>query len=174
MIGISADVIKNSHWVDLTYFRHVLTILQDLPPQESRLKSCHPPSKTASQLIDSNFSPSVSWTSNWEAFNGQNKHLVSDPTLAVRGTDISIKEWTIVNRFCTGVGRCNYWRYKWGQTLDQSCDCGVDMQSMNHVLNGYPLRYYSSGLVGLHALDEDALSWLRELDFAPWQGDLFI
>ena len=144
-----------------------LPILQDLPPQESRLKSRRPPLKTASQLIDLNFSLSVSWTSNWEAFVGQNKHLVSDPTTAVRGMDIPRREWTSVNRFRTGVGRCNYWRHKWGQTLDQSCDCGVDMQSLNHVVNDCPLRSYSGGLVGLHALDEDALSWLRELDFAP-------
>ena len=76
------------------------------------------------------------------------------------------KEWTLLNRFRTDVGRSNYWKFKWGHVTDQSCDCGAELQTMNHVLNDCPLRAFSGELEGLHKADEAALEWLRELDLA--------
>jgi Reverse transcriptase (RNA-dependent DNA polymerase) len=143
-----------------------LPILQDLPPHDGRLKSRHPPLRTASQLADGNFVPKASWAAQWDAFDGRHKFLVIDPTQAVKGMDLPRKEWTYVNRFRTGVGRCNAWKYKWGQTLDQSCDCGNGVQTMDHIVNDCPLRSFPGGIVGLHGVGEAALSWLRDLDLA--------
>ena len=142
-----------------------LPIFQDLPPRDGRLKSRNPPLRTASQLAEGNFSPKVGWGSLWDSFDGRNEFLVSDPTRAVRGMDLPRKEWTYLNRFRTGVGRCNYWKYRWGQTLDQSCDCG-DVQTMTHIVNDCPLRSFPGGLVGLHEAGGAALDWIRGLDLA--------
>ena len=143
-----------------------LPIFQDLQQGGNRLKSRKPPLQLATHLVENNFSPRSSWARDWEVFLGRNHNLVSDPSAVLRGMNLPRKEWTLLNRFRTDVGRSNYWKFKWGHVTDQSCDCGAELQTMNHVLNDCPLRAFSGGLEGLHMAGEAALEWLRELDLA--------
>uniref|UniRef100_UPI001C8F8736 hypothetical protein n=1 Tax=Klebsiella pneumoniae TaxID=573 RepID=UPI001C8F8736 len=120
----------------------------------------------ASQLIETSLLLKNSWATSWEMFDGWNKFLVSDPTTAVGGMNLARRDWTLLNRFRTGVGSCNYWRCKWGLTPDQSCDCGADAQTMQHIITECPLRSFREGLAGLHSVSEAGLQWLSELDLA--------
>lgn len=143
-----------------------LPINQDLTPATSRLKSRKPPLRTASQLMGTNFSLKDAWASCWDSYTGRNNFLVSDPCTALCGMDLSRKQWTYLNRFRTGVGRSNSWKHKWGLADNQSCDCGEEAQTMEHIVNDCPLRAFSAGLVGLHEAGEESLQWLNALDLA--------
>ena len=146
-----------------------LPLLHDLPQNCDRLRSRKPPLRLASQLVEMEFSPSTSWTTSWNEFNGQNKFLVQNPANVVCGMSLNRKEWTLLNRFRTGVGRCNYWQCKWGLTPDQSCDCGADVQTMAHIVNECPLRRFQEGLASLHNVSESGLELLCTLDLALWR-----
>jgi len=143
-----------------------LPILQDLPRGRGRLKSRHPPLQTARQLKDNNFIPNANWVSSWDSFNGRNKTLISNPTREVSGMQLPRREWTLLNRFRTDVGRSNSWKFKWGQVPVQSCDCGAESQTMCHIVNDCPLRALPGGVAHLHSADDTVLSWIRELDLA--------
>jgi hypothetical protein len=143
-----------------------LPILQDLPHGRGRLKSRHPPLQTARQLKDNNFIPNSSWATSWDSFNGRNKFLIPNPTCGVGGMLLPRREWALLNRFRTDVGRCNSWKFKWGQVPDQSCDCGAETQTMHHIVNDCPLRALPGGVARLHRVDDTVLSWIRELDLA--------
>ena len=101
-----------------------LPISQDLPLGRNRLKSRHPPLQTARQLVESNFSSVNTWKTSWEAFDGRNKFIVPDPTTPVGGMQLARNEWVLLNRFRTDVGRCNSWKYKWGQVPDRHVIAG--------------------------------------------------
>ena len=143
-----------------------LPISQDLPLGRNRLKSRHPPLQTACQLVESNFSPENTWKTSWEAFDGRNKFIVPNPTTSVGGMQLPRREWVLLNRFRTDVGRCNSWKYKWGQVPEQSCDCGADSQTMSHIVNDCPLRALPGGLASLNKIDGAALDWIRAVDLA--------
>src|SRR5436190_21640585 len=89
------------------------------------------------------------WEANWRDFDGTNRLLVNDPTGEVPGMSRSRKEWVRLNRFRTGVGRCNDWKFKWGQTDDPFCDCGLP-QTMKHIVEECPLRSFEGGMMDLH------------------------
>ena len=143
-----------------------LPINDYLPQERSRLKSRRPPLRTASQLRDRDFSPQADWRTSWNSFHGRNSFLISDPSSAVGGMNLPRRQWALLNRFRTGVGRCRYWKFKWGMTLDQSCDCGAEFQTMDHIVNECPLSAFSEGLVSLHSANEAGLQWLTALDLA--------
>ena len=50
-----------------------LPIHDFLPQNAGRLKSRKPPLRTASQLMDTNFTVHTNWTSSWDAFQGRNR-----------------------------------------------------------------------------------------------------
>ena len=83
-----------------------------------------------------------------------------DPTTPVGGMDLPRREWSVLNRCRTNVGRCNFWKAKWGQ------DCGADYQTMNHIVNDCSLRAFSGGLAGNYNICGVATEWLRGLDLA--------
>jgi hypothetical protein len=130
----------------------------------NRLRSRKPPLQLAQLLQNRNFSATSSWTESWGEFEGRNYTLVTNPSTKLRGMDLPRREWVALNRFRTDVGRCNYWKARWGQVLEQSCDCGADFQTMSHIVNDCPLRAFSGGLVGLTEVRADSLTWLKGLD----------
>ena len=144
---------------------HSLPIHQDFPPPRGRLKSRRPPLRLASQLCadTDTFSAGAEWEANWRDFDGTNRLLVNDPTGEVPGMSLSRKEWVRLNRFRTGVGRCNDWKFKWGQTDDPFCDCGLP-QTMKHIVEECPLRSFEGGMMDLHNCTPEGLQWMRDLD----------
>lgn len=48
--------------------------------------------------------------------------LVTDPTTVAGEITLIREEWALLNRFCPGVGRYQYWQSKWGLMPDQLYD----------------------------------------------------
>ena len=140
-----------------------LPIHQDFPPPRGRLKSRKPPLRLASQLCAEEYSPDAQWAAKWQCFNGTNRALVDDPTKEVPGMRLPLKEWVHLNCFRTGVGRCNDWKFKWGQTDDPLCECGVP-QTMQHIVEECPLRSFEGGFRDLHNCMPEGLQWMQNLD----------
>uniref|UniRef100_A0A1B6GY26 Reverse transcriptase zinc-binding domain-containing protein n=1 Tax=Cuerna arida TaxID=1464854 RepID=A0A1B6GY26_9HEMI len=110
------------------------------------------------------FTPASYWADQWESFRGINTNLIGNPASEISGMNLPRREWTLLNRFRTGVGRCKYWKFKWGQADSQSCYCGEDQQTMNHIVNDCPLRCLSGGIDSLNTVGHEAICWLKELD----------
>lgn len=53
-----------------------------------------------------------------------NQNLMSNPTNAFGGMSLNLKDTDLAeNRFCTGLGTCNYRQCKLGFMPNQLCDC---------------------------------------------------
>jgi len=69
-----------------------------------------------------------------------------------------------VNRFRTGQGPCHANLHKLCLTQSPSCDCG-QRQTMNHIIDAWPLTEFEGGLNLLHEADD--------LSLCPWFWTLF-
>ena len=69
------------------------------------------------------------------------------------------RAWVRFNRLRTGVGRFRSYFYKWGMTSSAVCECGVEEQTVDHVLQ-YPIHRPLRGLQGLTVLDNETTEWL--------------
>jgi len=65
-----------------------------------------------------------------------------------------------MNRFQTGQGPCCAKLHKWTLVQLLSCDCG-QWQTMNHIVDMFPLTKFEGGLNVLHDADDDAVIWLE-------------
>lgn len=63
---------------------------------------------------------------------------------------LNSREWTMLNRFRTGYGRCNHLQCKWGLTAEQSCDCGTDVRTLEHMV--LSMRYFLEELARLYSV----------------------
>ena len=106
--------------------------------------SSPPPLWLASQLCRDNFSPGTEWEAKWQGLDITNR-LSWWPSREVSGMNLPYKVWVHLTRFRTRVGGCNNWKFKWGQTDDQFCDCGSP-QTMKHIVEECPLRSFSEGI----------------------------
>uniref|UniRef100_A0A1B6LNX6 Uncharacterized protein n=1 Tax=Graphocephala atropunctata TaxID=36148 RepID=A0A1B6LNX6_9HEMI len=93
----SQDVTAQSFQALLRDFNKIsstpdLLILQDLPQQESRLKSCKPPLRLASQLKAETFNPNTNWVNSWDVFDGRNSFLVSEAKKSVDGMIFLVRD----------------------------------------------------------------------------------
>ncbi|CAI6362705.1 unnamed protein product [Macrosiphum euphorbiae] len=60
--------------------------------------------------------------------------------------DLPKKIWVGLNRIRTGQGRCNELMYKWKFRESPGCDCGANIQSMQHLILDCHLRSYDGDL----------------------------
>ena len=65
-----------------------------------------------------------------------------------------------MNHFRTGPGQRHANLYKWGLAQSPSCDCG-QRQTINHIVDTYPLIKFEDGLKLLHEMDDGAVIWLE-------------
>ena len=54
---------------------------------------------------------------------------------------------------------CRATVHKWGLAQSPSCDCG-QQQTVNHIVDRYPLTTFEGGLNLLHKAADDAVIWL--------------
>lgn len=59
----------------------------------------------------------------------------------------------LLDRFCTGGGRFNYWHCKWGLKPGQLCDFRADIQTMEHMINEQFSLHFFSGEISLSSQD---------------------
>ena len=72
--------------------------------------------------------------------------------------------WSRLNRLVTCRTRLAADMYKCGLANSPACDCGAPYQTSQHVVEECPLRRLHGGFRKLASLDNDALSWLKNLD----------
>ncbi|KAL7378497.1 hypothetical protein ABVT39_014733 [Epinephelus coioides] len=131
-------------------------------PPTARLPSRRPILKNPPPA---DFTIQSAWEKEWESKDIPNKHLVADPTLLVPGTNLPRRQWSTLNRFRTGHGPCLASLHKWGSSSSSLCACGEE-QTMQHIIEAYPLQRLEGGLVNLHTADQTATVWLKDFAFA--------
>jgi len=51
--------------------------------------------------------------------------------------------------------------HKWGLVPSANCRCGAEEQTADHILASCSLYHPSNGKLGLAALDDDTVDWLK-------------
>ncbi|KAJ8339383.1 hypothetical protein SKAU_G00361690 [Synaphobranchus kaupii] len=131
-------------------------------PPTARLPSRRPIWK---ETPPDDFTTQSAWEKEWEAKDVPNKHLVSDTTQQVPGTNLPRRQWTTLNRFRTGHGPCLASLHRWGSSPSPLCARGEE-QTMEHIIEACPLQRLKGGLDILHTADQEATAWLEDFAFA--------
>ena len=74
-----------------------------------------------------------------------------DACKQLKGFNLPRHDWSKLNRFRSGQGRCSYLLKKWGAADSSICDCQLCDLTMYHIAVECPLRKYG-GLERLHHL----------------------
>jgi len=69
------------------------------------------------------------------------------------------RAWVWLDRLRTGVGRFCSCLCKWGM-VSAACECGVEEQTVNHVVLQFSIYRPPHGLHGLTVLDDETTEWL--------------
>ena len=101
------------------------------------------------------------WQEEWAQSEIRNKFLIADPSCRLPGFDLPRHDWTLLNRYRTGHGRCAACLHDWGQLDSPLCPCG-QKQTMIHIVEECPRTKLPGGLRALHKADETAVDWLRK------------
>jgi hypothetical protein len=72
-----------------------------------------------------------------------------DPTVELAGFDLRRREWVLLNRFRTSQGKCAFLIHRWGYSNATNCDCGHPCQTMDHIIDDYPIHAFEGGLLRL-------------------------
>ena len=126
---------------------------RDIPPD--RLKSRKPPW----HCFVPNFNINEKWSDTWYSNLLTNGSLILDPCKQLKGFNLPRHNWSKLNIFRSGQGRCSYLL----KIYSSICDCQLCDQTMYHIAVECPLRKYG-GLERLHHLKRGAMKWLKNLD----------
>jgi hypothetical protein len=99
------------------------------------------------------------WSSEWSITDVVNHSLVAEPSVCPPGFDLPRRQWSMLNRFRTGQGRCAVNLVRWGLATDPNCSCGAP-QTMSHIVGDCPLTQLAGGLRALHLAEHGAVQWL--------------
>ncbi len=102
------------------------------------------------------------WKQWWHDATVQNKQLVTDPTIELKGTEMPRRTWRIANRFRTGHGCCAYLLHKWKFKDSATCECG-EVQTMVHIHQNCPIHRFNGSLEDIHELTTEARAWIENL-----------
>ena len=112
-----------------------------------------------------NFNITDKWRERWTDASICNCHLIKDPTARPPGFDLPRLAWFRLNHIRTGQGRCNSSMFKWNLTSSAKCGCGMDEQTMTHIVTSCPLRRFVGSLEELNEAETDrAKDYLMCLD----------
>ena len=140
----------------------------------SRLKSRHPFSRTAQQMLGTvpeDMSArawlATAWRREWESAvpSSRMHHHLLDPGDGVQGEHLPRRQWTLLNRLRTGVGRFKMSMKRWGLADSAVCECGEPEQTADHIITTCPL-YRPPSEDGLFQMGPETMAWLcdTELD----------
>ena len=150
---------------------HLLHNIIRQTPKPARLKSRRAFAAHAHQLLSTADDDDARqtwlkhrWKEEWQLAENQRLHkFIGDPE-NIKGTDLPRKQWTILNRLRTGVGRFAASMRDWGLRQSAACDCGHPEQTLNHIIDDCPLYRPPNGDQGLMNLDHDTRAWLASTD----------
>jgi len=69
------------------------------------------------------------------------------------GFNLGHSTWSMLNRFCTGQGRCAAHLHKWHMASSDKCQCG-GVQTMSHIIESCPLTGFDGDLLRIHSADD--------------------
>ncbi|CAM4608619.1 unnamed protein product [Leuciscus chuanchicus] len=138
-----------------------------------RLKSRHPYNKAARDLLRSipeDLSTeawlAAAWKQEWESAGPSRIHrYIYYPGGSLEGEDLPRRQWTLLNRLRTGVGRYKASMRKWGLEDRAVCEFGEPEQTAEHIITTCPL-YKPPSEAGLFDVGPEMRTWLSstELD----------
>ena len=105
----------------------------------------------------------------WRVFDDRlpPNSAVQDPIEEIAdGALLPRHDWCALNRARAGVARTGDNMAKWGLKTDQSCECGENVQTINHILRSCPLSHNLDNS-DLAAVNDRTLQWL-----AVWRDKL--
>lgn len=138
-----------------------LPIHQDIEgANHNRLRSRHPPTKTASAAMQEGFNLTNAWTQEW---NNQQANIMPCITQKPPGFDLPRRTWTTLNRIRTQHGRCAYLLHKWGKQPSPYCDCG-EHQTIKHITEECPTRSYSGRPEDFLLATAESIEYINQLD----------
>lgn len=128
-----------------------------------RLKSRKPFLLRTQIITEARDNTPDAWQTEWqrERFGGIQVDNVRTPVL---GTDLPRKIWVRLNRIRTEQGRCNELMHRWKFRESPMCDCGTNIQSMQHLILDCQLRSYDGDLEDFIKMTPEAVAWLESLD----------
>nr|XP_014345499.1 PREDICTED: uncharacterized protein LOC106703989 [Latimeria chalumnae] len=112
--------------------------LQKLP--KCCFKSRNPFWLAAEDLKTSGLSPKDKWWRLWENSEVKNQNLITDLTDQPPGFTMPHKIWVTANCIRTSYGCCSHVLHKWKMKNSPICDCGEDIQTVEHLVNCYPTK----------------------------------
>lgn len=155
---------KNCFDDNRSYTLPIRTDLENPPPRRLTSRS---PIWLDPEIQEETFDINDAWALYWsDSPNFSNKSLIEVPKERLEGFSLERKEWKMLNRFRSGHGCSASQMYRWFFTNSPYCDCGdgTTIQTVSHVIDECPNRKFDGGLLGLHSLTPDAISWLKNLD----------
>lgn len=150
---------------------HLLHKIVTETPQHMRLKSRRPFATHAQELLRTTPTDiskaswvKARWRDQWKSAEPSRlHHYIKDPT-DVLGQHLPRKQWTTLNRLRTGVGRFGAAMQKWGLVDSAHCECGDQLQTVEHIISSCPKHRPPNGDRGLIDLDDDTLDWLASTE----------
>ncbi|VVC37555.1 Hypothetical protein CINCED_3A006497 [Cinara cedri] len=115
-------------------------------------------------LTRDKFNISYKWESDWTIENPDNQKLVINPTIIQPGFELKRNTWVTLNRIRTGHGRSGHIMYKWGMRVTETCDCGYESQTINHITTKCSIRVFPGTMEDIHLVKNEAVEWMKNLD----------
>ena len=109
--------------------------------------------------------PKVAKTFIKERWNEWDQNTKSDsvqkpPDNLPKGTELTRREWTTLNRARSKVGRTAKNKERWGLTKTSECKCGEAVQDMEHLLQNCSMGPKCSDQ-DLLECNDNAIKWVR-------------
>ena len=146
---------------------HILHKTITETPQHARLKSRRPFVEHAHQLLRSTSEDVPTrqwlkrrWSEEWQAADHSRLHRFVEEPDELLGEDLPRRQWAILNRLRTGVGRFAATMKGWGLRDSAACDCGHPEQTADHIVESCPQYRPPNGESGIASLDDDTRAWL--------------
>ena len=100
------------------------------------------------------------WKEEWERAKSDFHDYIDAPVSKPTGCNLARQSWVRLNRLRTGWGNTRSFLAQIGASVSDTCVCGSP-QTVNHILQACPIFSPPRGKIGLQALDEDTIRWLR-------------
>ncbi|KAL4147982.1 hypothetical protein QTP88_002290 [Uroleucon formosanum] len=129
-----------------------------------RLKSRKPAHISMRKLIADRYDGLADWKSEWEKSNPDTHNIIQSLGNPLPGHQLPRREWVVLNRLRTELGRCKELLQKWKMADLPDCDCGHPSQTIHHIIKDCPLRAFKGSMRELHHATVEAINWIKALD----------
>jgi len=120
------------------------------------------------------------WNTEWQKNTSQNRKILLASAHLFQLLVPHYREWPYLkpkpslvrlNRLRIGVGLFRSTMHKWGLVPSVNYKCGAEEQTDDHILASCYLYQSPNGKLGLAALDDDTVDWLKRTALNIWWQD---